>query len=155
MDPLNSTTIRSARLEDAEMLHLGCYPEDSFVEIYRYLDWCLRPAQKGRITRLVAEVDGQVVGNIQLTVWGQTGEIGSLVVAPALRQQGLGWRLLSETIGLARQRGLASLEIAVRQDKPAILAFYHKMGFRPIQGAKKGLSRPASLEPVVQLRMRL
>jgi ribosomal protein S18 acetylase RimI-like enzyme len=155
MDPLTNAIIRPACLEDAESLQLGCYPDATLAEVRAYLDWCLRPTRECRIARLVAEVDGQAVGNVQLTVWGQTGEIGSLVVAPAFRLQGLGWKLVSETISLARQKGLASLEIAVRQDQPAILAFYQKLGFRPVPGTKKGLSRPASLEPVVQLRMHL
>jgi ribosomal protein S18 acetylase RimI-like enzyme len=155
MDPTTGAIIRPARLEDAERLHLGCYPEASFAEIYSYLEWCLRPSQEGRIARLVVEVDGQIVGNIQLTVWGQTGEIGSLVVAPAYRLQGIGRRLLSEAIRLARQRNLASLEIAVRQDEPSVLAFYRQQGFRPHPDTEGGLSHSASLEPVVQLRMHL
>lgn len=143
--------IRAAHLSDAEALHRHCYPDARLADLHDYLAWCLRQSQKDRIVRLVAEVGGQAVGNAQLTVWGHTGEIGSLVVAPAYRCQGLARRLLVELIAEARLRGLAVLEISVSEQQPAIQAFYQRLGFHTNQDTKKGLSHSASLEPVVQL----
>ncbi len=150
---MTDAIIRPARMDDAEALHRHCYPEADLADVRDYLAWCLRQSQKGRIVRLVAEVSGHVVGNIQLTVWGQTGEVGSLVVAPAFRRRGLARRLLSALIADAKGRELADLEISASQHEPAILAFYQQLGFHRIEGAKEGLSHSASLEPVVQLRM--
>ena len=67
---LTETIIRPATLEDAEALHRHCYTDSSLDDVRDYLAWCLRQAQKGKIARLVAEVNGQAVGNAQLTVWG-------------------------------------------------------------------------------------
>lgn len=148
-------TIRSARLEDAEALHRNCYPDSSFDDMREYLAWCLRQGEKGRILRLVAEVEGQAVANAQLTIWGQEGEIGSLVVGQAYRRHGVARCLLEELIAEAKARDLVALEIAVQQHQPAILAFYKQLGFRPVQNKKSGLSHPACPEPVVHLRLLL
>lgn len=146
--------IRPAHLEDADSLQRCCYPETSAEEVRDYLAWCLRQAEKGRLIRLVAEVEGRVVGNVQLTVWGQEGEIGSLVVAEAFRRQGIARQLLTELIAQARRRGLEAVEIGVARGDPAVQAFYRQLGFRPAPGTKR-LSRSISPEPIVHLRMQL
>jgi ribosomal protein S18 acetylase RimI-like enzyme len=130
--------VRPARLDDAEALHCHCYPQASLDDVRDYLIWSLRQVEKGWIVRLVAEVDSQAIANAQLTIWGQKGEIGSLVVGPTFRRQGLARRLLEALIAEGRQRGLATLEISVEEHQPAILSFYQQLGFRPIQGTKKG-----------------
>lgn len=150
---MHDVLTRPARLEDAEALHRHCYPEACLEDVRDYLAWCLRQAEKGRILRLVAEVDGQAVGNAQLTVWGQVGEIGSLVVAEAQRRHGVARKLLAALIAEARRRGLIALELSASEEQPAILAFYQRMGFRRIEDQKTRLSHPALPETTVQLRM--
>jgi ribosomal protein S18 acetylase RimI-like enzyme len=150
---LHDVLIRPARLKDAEALQRHCYPEANLDDVRDYLAWCLRQAKKGRILRLVAEVDGQAVGNAQLTVWGQVGEIGSLVVTEAHRQHGIARELLAALIAEARRRGLVGLELSASEEQPAILAFYQRMGFRRIEDQKERLSHPGSPETTVQLRM--
>lgn len=154
---MTESIIRAARLDDAEALHRHCYPEHTAGDVRDYLAWCLRQAEKGRIVRLVAEIEGQAVGNAQLTIRGQEGEVGSLVVARDFRRRGLARRLLTELIAEAKQRKLATLEIGADQRQPGILAFYQRMGFRRIPpitdpGKKEEPSYP---EPVVLLRMLL
>jgi ribosomal protein S18 acetylase RimI-like enzyme len=143
-------TIRQACLADAESLHRHCYPEARLEDVREYLAWCLRQAEKGWIVRLVAEIEGQAVGNVQLTVWAERGEIGSLIVGQAYRQQGLARRLLTALIDQARQMDLAALELEVSEDQPAIVAFYQRLGFS--EPGKKRLSHSASSESVVLLR---
>jgi ribosomal protein S18 acetylase RimI-like enzyme len=150
---LHDVLIRPARLTDAEALQRHCYAEANLDDVRDYLAWCLRQAKKGRILRLVAEVDGQAVGNAQLTVWGQVGEIGSLVVAKAHRQHGVARKLLVALIAEARRRGLVALELSASEEQPAILAFYQRMGFRRIPDQKSRLSHPALPETTVQLWM--
>jgi ribosomal-protein-alanine N-acetyltransferase len=166
-------SIRPARLDDADALHRHCYPDQALEDVQDYLAWCLRQAEKGRIVRLVAEVDRQVVGNAQLTVWGLEGEIGSLVVAEGYRRRGLARRLLAELIAQAEQRNLVTLEIRVCQRQPAILAFYERLGFCRVEQPgefsehnpltvrygdaelRNGLSHPARPGPMIQCRMLL
>lgn len=152
---MREATIRPARLDDAEALQRHCYPEASLDDVRDYLAWCLAQEKKGRILRLVAEVEGQAVANAQLSVWQDAGEIGSLVVARDHRRRGLARQLITALIGEARRRGLDSAEIAVHKDQPAILAFYHRLGFEPVAEQKNGLSHSAGAAPIIQLRMRL
>jgi ribosomal protein S18 acetylase RimI-like enzyme len=149
---MTECVIRPARLADAESLHQHCYPEARFEDVRDYLAWCLRQGEKGRIIRLVADMDGEAVGNAQLTVWGQTGEIGSLIVGQAYRRQGLARRLLVDLIEQARTLALVALELEVSENQPAILALYQRLGFGEFTDTKKGLSHPASSKSVVHLR---
>ena len=155
--------IRPARLDDAQALHRQCYPEYSSDDVREYLAWCLRQADKGWIVRLVAEVGGQAVGNVQLTLWRQNGEIGSLVVAPNYRRRGLARRLVTALINEADRRGLEALEIGASESQPAIVAFYQRLGFDRVEGTeesrrqdadkKNGLFHPARPDLTVLLRM--
>lgn len=136
-------TIRPARLDDALALHRYCYPKQSYDDVRDYLAWCLRQSDKGWIVRLVAEVDGQAVGNAQLTQWKTAGEIGSLVVSSEYRRRGLARQLLAAVIEEADRRGLDALEIRAWEWQPALVAFYEQMGFCRVEGAKEppGLHR--------------
>ena len=146
--------IRPARLDDAEALHGNCYPEHSLDDVRDYLGWCVRQAGRGWIVRLVAEVDDQPVGNAQLTVWKQGGEIGSLVVAPGYWRRGLARRLVTALMEEADRRGLESLEIVASTRQPEIVAFYEGLGFDRLEdaGKKNGLFHPASPDLTVLLR---
>jgi ribosomal protein S18 acetylase RimI-like enzyme len=153
--PVHDILIRPACLDDARSLHCHCYPEANYDDVHDYLAWCLSKAQSDRICRLVAEADGLVVGNIQLTVWGQRGEIGSLVVSRGYRRRGVARRMILTLIDEAQRRSLSVLQIGVSQRQAAILAFYQRMGFKMTQGEKAELSHPTSPEPVILLRMYL
>jgi len=131
-----AATIRAACQEDAQALHHHCYPDHEYGDVRDYLAWCLRQAGKGWIVRLVAEVDGQAVGNAQLTQWGQRVEIGSLVVAPDYRRRGIGRQLLTALIEEAERRGLDPVEIRASEDDPFLVEFYVQMGFCRVEGAK-------------------
>jgi ribosomal protein S18 acetylase RimI-like enzyme len=150
---LMEINLRPARLEDAGALHESCYPEADAEDVCFYLAWSLRQVQRGHMVRLVAEVDGRVVGNAQLTLWGSEGEIGSIVVAESHRRQGLARRLIAALLAEARDRGLAALEIGVRRNQPHLQAFYESLGFR-LETKKSGLS-PTFFEPIVTLKLPL
>ena len=78
---MRDVVLRPVRLSDAEDLQRHCLPEQPLADVQRYLQWCLAQIEKGRMVRLVAEVDGQVIGGGQLTIHRCDAEIGSLVVA--------------------------------------------------------------------------
>ena len=145
--------LRPARLEDAAALHESCYPEADPEDVSFFLAWSLRQVQRGRMVRLVAEVDGRVVGNAQLTLWGSEGEIGSIVVAESHRRLGLARRLIAALVTEARARELEALEIGVRRDRPHLQAFYESLGFRPV--TKKSGPLPTFSEPIVTLKLPL
>jgi ribosomal protein S18 acetylase RimI-like enzyme len=78
------------------------------------------------------EVDGQVVGSGQLTLHRREGEIGSLVVSPTHREQGIGQALLDALIREAGKRGAQAIEIAAGSDASWVQAWYLRKGFAPL-----------------------
>jgi len=122
--------VRPARLSDADALQRGCFPEQSVDLVCDYLAWCLRRAAQGRVVRLVAVRDRVPVGSVQLDLYRDHAEIGSLVVAEAHRRQGVGAALLCAAIRQARERNAGAIEIVARADQPWVRAWYERLGFR-------------------------
>jgi ribosomal-protein-alanine N-acetyltransferase len=121
--------LRPVCLSDVVDLHRNCFPEQPLERTEDYLRWCVAQVARGRMARLVAEVEGQVVGNGQLSIRRGKGEIGSLVVAPSYQQRGIGGALLGALVDEARRRGLVEVEIAANAAAPWIRAWYERRGF--------------------------
>ena len=122
-------SLRPARQTDAFDLGRNCFPEQTLDEVQGYLYWCLPHQARGRVVRLVAEMDGQVIANGQLTLLRDRGEIGSLVVAPPYRQRGIGTALVQALLRHARQHNLCTIEISASTNMPWIRAWYERLGF--------------------------
>lgn len=99
---------------------------------------------------MVAEVDGEVIANGELSTQRGRGEIGSLIVAPAYRRRGIGRALADALIEEARSRRLCCLEITARCDAPWVQAWYERLGFSLV-----GEHTFPGNERVAILRMRL
>jgi ribosomal protein S18 acetylase RimI-like enzyme len=121
--------IRPVRLADASDLCRNCFPEDPPGNVESYLRWCLTHEDRGRIVRLVAEVDGRVVGNGQLSLSHDQAEIGSLVVAAPYRGRGIGTALVQALVEHAKKHNLRTVEISASTDAPWIQAWYRRLGF--------------------------
>ncbi len=125
--------LRPVRLEDAEALWRHFAWQDTLDETRTYLAWCLRQTVKGRLVRLVAQADGQVVGQAQLALWPDRGEIGSLAVAQGYRRRGIASALVAALTEEARRRGVRRLEIGAQAAQPELIALYCRWGFAPCQ----------------------
>lgn len=147
---LGQVRIRPAAMDDAEALHRACFPQEDPTFVREYLAFCLSHAG---ITRLVAEVSGQVVGNAELVCRGEYGEIGGLSVAPAFRRQGVARALLGALLGQARELGLRELEMYAVEGEDWLVGFYYRAGFLP--AGKKRLPLANDGVEVLCLRMML
>ncbi len=75
---------------------------------------------------LVAETDRAVVGCVAVELYGTVGLLRSLAVSPERRGEGLGERLTSEAIALARAKGIEDLYLlTLTADR-----FFPRFGFR-------------------------
>ncbi len=78
---------------------------------------------------LVAELDGAIVGSVMGGYEGHRGWVNYLAVDDAQRRSGLGRRLMDEVETRLRALGCPKLNLQVRGDNRAALAFYQKLGF--------------------------
>jgi ribosomal-protein-alanine N-acetyltransferase len=88
---------------------------------------------------LIAEADGRVQGFL-IARCGIEWEIENLVVAEALRNQGLGTQLVRQLLDLARSREAETVLLEVRESNIAARALYEKLHFRET-GRRKGYYR--------------
>ncbi|MBE9555773.1 MAG: GNAT family N-acetyltransferase [Proteobacteria bacterium] len=85
---------------------------------------------------LLAEIDGEVAGCLQLTVihgLSRTGvsraQIEGVRVAGSHRGKGIGEALFREAIGRAREAGCGLVQLTTDKARPDALRFYEKLGF--------------------------
>jgi ribosomal protein S18 acetylase RimI-like enzyme len=89
-------------------------------------------ARKRRVQRdlfLVAELDGAIVGSVMGGYDGHRGWVNYLAVDAAQRRSGLGRTLMAEVETRLRELGCPKLNLQVRDDNAAALAFYARLGF--------------------------
>lgn len=75
---------------------------------------------------LVAEAGGRVVGSAGLEFYGNAALLRSVAVAPPLRGQGLGVRLVHRALAAARRRGARRVWLLTDTAGP----FFHRLGFQ-------------------------
>jgi ribosomal protein S18 acetylase RimI-like enzyme len=97
--------------------------EDSSVQLSSYI---------GAGEVLVARSGKDVVGHVQLTGGEGPGqlEIKSVAVAPPHQHRGVGRRLVEAALGIARERGYASVRVATATADVDNVRFYQRLGFR-------------------------
>ena len=78
---------------------------------------------------LVAELTGQIVGTVMAGYEGHRGWINYLAVAPTHRRAGLGRALMAAAEQRLRAAGCPKINLQVRPDNPAAVAFYERIGF--------------------------
>jgi len=78
---------------------------------------------------LVAEIDGQVAGDMISRILDEKAELASLATHPAYRRRGVGSALLDETVRRVKAYGIGHIDLEVRKTNLAGLSFWKEMGF--------------------------
>lgn len=126
-------TVRPGRLEDAAVEAAlnreqdWCWDEEHLIAEYH--DDCYDPSSV-----LVAEIDGQVVGKLELFIGakakhGRFGVIRRFAVHPDFQGQGVGRTLLDAASEHAREQGCSFIELSVDVINPRAHALYQREGF--------------------------
>jgi GNAT superfamily N-acetyltransferase len=97
---------------------------------------------------LVAELEGAVVGTLQLTIMpsltyqgGPRAQIEGVRIAADRRGDGLGAQLVEWAIERARARGCHMVQLTTDKQRPDALRFYQRLGFRAThEGMKRRLA---------------
>ena len=78
---------------------------------------------------LIVEENAQLQGFVIARVMAEEWEIENIAVAGTARRRGLGTRLLSELLDIARERSVKALFLEVRESNHAARALYEKWAF--------------------------
>ena len=77
---------------------------------------------------LVAEMDKEVVGVLNLRIGGKIGEIVELAVRNGMRSQGIGHGLFQEAYHIAREAGCVRFEVSTNRTRLGAHRFYEREG---------------------------
>jgi len=85
---------------------------------------------------IVAEMDGDVIGSLQLMFLpsisyqgGTRAQVESVRVAKKLRGQGVGAQMMEWTLKRARQRGCHLMQLTTHRSREDAHRFYERLGF--------------------------
>ena len=102
----------------------------------------LSSVENGRIIQLVAEEDGKIVGNADVTkLSGRESHVGKLgvVVRSGYRRIGIATKLIETLILQAEMQGLKMILLAVYENNLPALTLYRKLGFKEVGRTPKGV----------------
>ncbi|MFB6447498.1 GNAT family N-acetyltransferase [Bradyrhizobium tunisiense] len=139
-----SVSIRRARRDDVPAIvamladdHLGRGRERVEDPLpAAYYDAFARVARDPNLALVVAEIEGRVVGCLQLAVLpgissqgGVRGLLEDVRVATDCRGRGIGERLVQWAIAEAKARGCSLVELLTHQTRVDAQRFYKRLGF--------------------------
>lgn len=79
---------------------------------------------------LVAEIDGEIVGNVIITDYGNNvSYLFRLSVKDSYKKQGVGTLLLKEAEALLKKRGTKEIALVVHAERDDLKAYYEKRGY--------------------------
>lgn len=85
----------------------------------------------------VCENDGQIIGYIGIIYDQWDGSVLNVAVRPEFRQQGVGSKLLNESINFLISKNLEQCFLEVRKSNLKAQRLYEKFNFKPIGERKK------------------
>lgn len=88
-----------------------------------------RKLTQQRDSFLVALIDGRIVGSVMAGYDGHRGWINYLAVDPDHQRQGHGRRLMEAAEQCLRSLGCPKINLQVRVENEAAVAFYSRLGF--------------------------
>ena len=126
-------------------------------EVPQWKDW---DADHLDAHRLVAELDGEIVGWVALTPYSRREAYGgvadeSVYVAERARGRGVGRALLEAAIGSARAGGLWTLQAGIFPENEPSLALHRSLGFREVGVRERIGQLDGAWRNVVLLELRL
>ena len=79
---------------------------------------------------ILAEDNGEIVGYGGITVAADSADIDNVAVAEAFRNSGIGSKLISELLRIAKSKGVKKVFLEVRVSNSVAMSLYLKNGFK-------------------------
>jgi [ribosomal protein S18]-alanine N-acetyltransferase len=128
--PMSEVTIRAAGLDDLD--RIAALETESFPAPWKrhYFESELRAA--GRFNRVAIDGEGALVGYLFSMHYADELHINKIAVATQLRRRGLARLLMSDCVAFARQNGITTLSLEVRQSNEPAQEFYRGLNFTSV-----------------------
>ena len=141
-----TVVIRPVRLEDAPTLQKNCLSGNTFEEVINSLKSDIKAMKKGDKVRLVADVEGEVIGNLELVFSSHPlefhkAEIYTMVVNPNFRRRAIASKLIETALMIAKERHLEIVKLSVEATNVPAVKLYFKAGFEEYGRLNRGFVR--------------
>lgn len=137
-----SQALRPMRWQDLPEVHrieAASFPQDAWSHSTFWAELAARP----RRDYVVLE-DERVLGYAGLDLAGETADVMTIAVDPALRGRSLGTTLLNQLVDRAETSGAAQVMLEVRADNEAAIGLYTRHGFVEVH-RRRGYYPPGGL----------
>ncbi len=125
--------IRKVTMDDATALSSYCFPSDTLEETEKQLEQDMERMERGDLFRLVAEVNGYAIGNIQLEFnkgkRKKVAQIHKLIVTGPFRGSSVADRLVEAISEMAKQSGVETIQLEANRADGKIIEKYKSWGF--------------------------
>jgi ribosomal protein S18 acetylase RimI-like enzyme len=152
-----AVSIRLARLDDAPTLQKNCLPGNTIGEVEDFLRKDVEAMSKGDKVRLVEDVEGEVVGNLEIAfnrhpLWSHTAEINTVIVSSQFRRRNIATKLIDAVFKIAQDRCLEILKICVEGKNASAIRLYEKTGFKEYGRLERGIIRKGEYDDLILLK---
>src|SRR5262245_8717586 len=79
---------------------------------------------------LVGLIDGRLVASVMVGYEGHRGWVNYLAVAPEVRREGRGRKMMDEAERRLRERGCPKVSLQIRRGNSDVAAFYERLGYK-------------------------
>lgn len=124
--------VRKVTMDDATALRTYCFPSDTLEKVEKQLKQDIDKMERGEMFRMVAEVNGYAIGNIQLDFNKRdrkTAQIHQLIVTGPFRGSATADRLVEAICEMAKQSGVGLIQLEAQRSDGKIIEKYKSWGF--------------------------
>jgi len=148
---------RPAKLEDAPSLQKNCLPANTLDEVKSFLEKDVEEMSRGNKVRLVAEINGEVIGNLEIffsrhPLTFHIADISTVVVNPAFRRRGIATRMIESALQIAEEKKIEIVKIDVEAKNTPAIGLYRKVGFKEYGRLERGLVRNGKYDDLILLK---
>jgi ribosomal protein S18 acetylase RimI-like enzyme len=129
LPPMSGTDIGVRSIQVSDMADLLRIDRAAFTPPWWLSEETLNRMRSESICFLLAEREGRSVGYAEARLTRYGAHIGRLAVMPVLQGQGIGQRLLRETLRLLWQHEVAQVTLNTQEANRTSRKLYHRLGF--------------------------
>lgn len=149
--------VRPAKLDDAFSLQRNCLSANTIDEVKGFLERDVEEMKRGRKVRLVADISGEVVGNLEIffsqhPLMFHTADIYTVVVNPTFRGKGIAMKMIETAFETAKERGIKIVKTDVEAKNTPAIKLYSKAGFKEYGRLERGLIISGEYEDLILLK---